>query len=338
VYLDYLENVQENANMRRVLAYTYAALRQFDKALVEVEKAISLTPEDFRISSLRRAIFVFRGELEEARTESLRMLDSENTADKEAGLRGLLTITFLQGKFAEAVKLANQAINVSQSAGQRSFEVRFRERLIEIFFYLEEWDKALIQINEALPSAVERGSLVQQMRLLVARGKYLLNTGSLQEALKTADELKELIESGLNVKAMRYYNYLMGLIELERKKYSGAVKYLEKAQSQLRPERDSNDVQAKFYFALGQAQHKEGNLLEAQKTFEEITLMTFGRTYCQHFYALAFYEQGKVFEDQGDTTKAIEHYEKFLDLWKDADPGLAEVEDAKERLAGLKDP
>jgi hypothetical protein len=35
--------------------------------------------------------------------------------------------------------------------------------------------------------------------------------------------------------------------------------------------------------------------------------------------------------------KAMEHYEKFLSLWKDADPGIAEVEDARERLAGLKD-
>jgi cytochrome c-type biogenesis protein CcmH/NrfG len=45
---------------------------------------------------------------------------------------------------------------------------------------------------------------------------------------------------------------------------------------------------------------------------------------------------GKINEEQGDTAKAIAHYEKFLDLWKDADPGIAEVEDAKERLIGLK--
>jgi len=38
----------------------------------------------------------------------------------------------------------------------------------------------------------------------------------------------------------------------------------------------------------------------------------------------------------GQKAKAIEHYEKFLDLWKDADPGIHEVEDAKNKLAGLE--
>jgi len=39
---------------------------------------------------------------------------------------------------------------------------------------------------------------------------------------------------------------------------------------------------------------------------------------------------------KGNKAKAIEHYEKFLTLWKDADPGIPEVEDAKKRVAGLK--
>jgi cytochrome c-type biogenesis protein CcmH/NrfG len=45
---------------------------------------------------------------------------------------------------------------------------------------------------------------------------------------------------------------------------------------------------------------------------------------------------GKIQEQQGNTAKAIEHYQKFLSLWKDADPGILEVEDARKRLAGLK--
>ncbi len=53
--------------------------------------------------------------------------------------------------------------------------------------------------------------------------------------------------------------------------------------------------------------------------------------------AIPYYEkQGKIAERQGDRSKAMERYTQFLDLWKDADPGIPEVEDARKRLEGLR--
>ena len=45
---------------------------------------------------------------------------------------------------------------------------------------------------------------------------------------------------------------------------------------------------------------------------------------------------GKIYEEKGWEGKAIEPYERFLDLWKEADPGIPEVEDAKMRLEVLQ--
>ena len=45
----------------------------------------------------------------------------------------------------------------------------------------------------------------------------------------------------------------------------------------------------------------------------------------------------KLYQEKGWTEKAIKEYEKFLEIWKDADKELAELIDAKNRLAYLKE-
>ena len=54
------------------------------------------------------------------------------------------------------------------------------------------------------------------------------------------------------------------------------------------------------------------------------------------FYARSIYQLGIIAEKRGDKVAAQRNYEKFLLLWKDADPGLPELGDARKRLAEMK--
>jgi hypothetical protein len=45
---------------------------------------------------------------------------------------------------------------------------------------------------------------------------------------------------------------------------------------------------------------------------------------------------GNIFKKKGFIAKALDNYQKIPKPQKDADPGIAEVDDAKKRLAGLR--
>jgi tetratricopeptide (TPR) repeat protein len=93
---------------------------------------------------------------------------------------------------------------------------------------------------------------------------------------------------------------------------------------------------APFRESLGSAYFKMGELDKAIEEFEKIQSLTIGRLYYGDIYAKSYYNLGRIFEQKGWVGKAIESYGRFLDLWRDADPGLPEVDDALQRLAAIK--
>jgi len=88
---------------------------------------------------------------------------------------------------------------------------------------------------------------------------------------------------------------------------------------------------------LGMSYLDDGQIGNAVSTLEKASkLYDFTRGGTPDMGVHCYYQLGKAYEASGWTDKAIEQYETFLDIWKDADQGIAEMKDAGERLARLK--
>ena len=183
--------------------------------------------------------------------------------------------------------------------------------------------------------AVELEDFYTQIESLEGKGFAYLKLKEIDRAQEVADELLSLLEKEVNKKLMRHYYRLVGMIESEKDNFSAAIKHLEKALSLV--SKGPQDMPPDFIEPLGLAYFRKGDMDRAREEYEKITRITMGRLDQGDIYAKAFYMLGKICEQQGNTAKAVEHYEKFLTLWKDADPGLPEVDDARKRLVGLRD-
>ena len=53
-------------------------------------------------------------------------------------------------------------------------------------------------------------------------------------------------------------------------------------------------------------------------------------------YAPSFFLLGKALEMRGDRRAAIAAHARFLELWKEADPDVPEIEEARARLRALE--
>jgi tetratricopeptide (TPR) repeat protein len=90
-------------------------------------------------------------------------------------------------------------------------------------------------------------------------------------------------------------------------------------------------------FLLAKAYLESNRLEEAVSELEKaLSIYNSGRAAVPISAVKAYYLLGLAYEKSGWNKKAKEKYEEFLDIWKNADPGIPEVADAKERLKKLK--
>jgi len=331
----YLNNFKDASWIRGFLAYNYLCQAQYDLALAEVDKAIFLNPAIHSNISRKGDILLCKGDLIEAEKEYQRLLEMREQSAQLLGRDGLGILYLLQGRFTKSKEQVKKGIKLANKLGAAGWKRGFHFRLAYLNLKSKNPEEALKECEEAWKSAVEGEHLGGQRNALYWKGYSYLEMKSMNEAQKMADELKAMCEKALNKKLIRYYYNLMGLIELGRENFPLAIEYFNKAIDLMPSQRGASRWPAVFHDSLALAYFKAGNTEKVREEYEKIISLTVGRIYAGDIYVKSFYMLGKIYQQEGQKGKAIEYYEKFLDLWKDVDPGFPEVEDAKKRLSDL---
>jgi tetratricopeptide (TPR) repeat protein len=332
----YLNNISENVSLRGRVGTYYLCQGQYGLALAEVDKALSIDPTNYGNLLRKGDIYHCKGDLTNAENEYQKLLEQEEPMAHLGSRERLAALYLLQGKFEKSKEEVEKGIELAEKLGEKGWESEFLLRLAYTYRKSGNPKKALEECNNAWNGYVEAQDLGGQRIALYNKGCSYIEMNAIDKAQRTADELKELIEKGMNKKIIRLYHHLMGMIELERNNFSKAIEYSEKALSSLPFQSSSSDPHALFIAPLALAYYKAGDLEKARQEYEKITSLTTGRLSYGDIYAKSFYMLGRIYQEKGWEGKAIEHYEQFLELWKDADPGIPEVEDARERLEKLR--
>jgi len=334
--LSFLQNVEDAWNVREMLASCYVFLGEFDLAVAEARKNYHARPDAVRdfadtTRSLAEAL-LFKGDLDAAEAVGGPQLCALN-----------------RGRFAAHVEDRRRAVERAMADGPGEAKVAAQWWLAHALEKAGRYAEASASFSEYLRLAgpAGRGNETvtetgtgypyfpsQRKHDLLVIARLQVEMGQIAAARQTAAELRTVVEAGIVDRDLRFYEYVLGLIELAGGVPLEAVGRFERACALLNSEDhfQYDLMQAVFYDTLARAQFESGDLDASRQTYEKITRLTTGRRNDGDIHARALWRLGRIAEAEGEPAVARGYYRRFLALWKDADPGLAEVEDATARL------
>jgi eukaryotic-like serine/threonine-protein kinase len=317
------------------LATCYGKMGQTGKAVEYYERDFQMRPSDLVgifVNNEYGFTLVKMGNLAKAAETFQKMISEDQDRDKARGYRSLALLDMYEGKYSEAFVNLKEAILLNKAI--HSLESEYRDHMFLASAYrikgrTADFASELAAANRILSRAHFGPIWSMYLAKTYARsGKTGEATNLLKDMMAQAQNPTAI--SGINnsTRTDQTAIYIVkGEIALANMKGSEAMESFELAQRVI-PGDLSLESLAFAYRTLGKPRDS------ALKYEEIITAHSLG-TERQEYWILAHYELGKIYRDLGDTAKAKEYYEKFLNIWKDADPDIPVLVTAKAEYAKL---
>jgi|WetSurSiteA1Bulk_404760.scaffolds.fasta_scaffold04875_3 eukaryotic-like serine/threonine-protein kinase len=251
----------------------------------------------------------------------------------------LACVRLSQGRLNEAIEEMKKVAVLAKNTPAEEGASVFHAYLAQMYLRAGRAQEALEECRVAVARAAATGSISSWVYALDLTGAAWLEMNAPAEAQRCAEDLKIIAEKALNKKLIRHYYHLLGLIAFKKGDLKQAIGNLEKSvallSGQLWDAGLAGNLHAYFMESLAAAYDRSGDFDKAREEYSKITDLGWGRFRHGDIFAESFFRLGRIAERKGEKAKARENYNRFLGLWRNADPGIPEVGEAKKRLAGL---
>jgi serine/threonine protein kinase len=316
---------------------TLMTVGDYDEAVAYLEEGLRRNPDWNWFHRDTGTTYLLRGEADKAREKYHIYAESSPTV-KVLAARYMGYSYLFEGKYSKAENEFRKAVVQAQKEGLVGREIFAHLDLGKILTVRGKYTEAFEEYNVTIKLSWKIYSKNFNPIPLLADyliGIALVHKGDYEAAQSRAKDIRTRAqEFNDDILYLDFYYLLMG--ELYFKQRKGVL-----FQNTIEKVSNVSKWNSAHYRRLAVAGYElQGNLEKAIEKYQSFynNVMLASYSLPEHFYyfresSLVNYNIANIYEKMGDMEKAQEYYQKFLDLWKDADPGIVEVEDAKKRLA-----
>lgn len=262
----YISLSENNANAYDSYAELLLTMGKYDESIAQYKKALEINPEFFSSMVGIGNNYVFKGDFNTARKYYGEYFDKATlVSDKLTALFWEAVAYVHEGNSGKAISVLDESSNLAEKENQKSRVINLATTQALIYSEtgnpakgMECYHKADNLIRESkFPESVNESfmtnSMLWNLYALIANNK-------LDEASAAVPKCRQKVESRKDPSEERYFNSLLGLLELKKGDYDKAISYFSK----------SNPESPSVQYYTGLAYQKLGDKQKASKMFEKI--------------------------------------------------------------------